>query len=268
MIVAHRYAWPAIAIMGIGLLNLALILKAAQTDMPLQPPWIMGIVAGLYIVLALVAQGLSGRAILLLGAMIAVHGVFALLMGWGYSAVEGIPRAFLAAWQHGLWNYLPGTALQFGYACFVAIMLDLWLEAQSETHAPSCAAPDVEEAEDILYFMDIAQAPDISAALGVAASIPGIAGVLAANESLAMATGVWAADPIGAWQRVQGLARHLGNGRASVPLGEALLLFHMQEKAVVAMLISSQITPVAAHYVLRELWSRSQKEWTNPNEEE
>lgn len=266
MIVAQRYAWPAIAIMGIGLLNLALILKAAQANMPLQPPWIMAVIVCLYVSLALIAQGFSMRAFLLLGAMIAAHSVFALLMGWGYSAVEGVPRAWLAAWQHGLWNYLPGTALQFGFACFVAIMLDLWLDAQSVTHTPSCATLDAEDSDDIAYDLDIAQAPDLSAALGLAASIPGIAGVLAANESLALASGIWAADPIGAWKRVHGLAQHFGNGLDSLPLGEALLLFHMQDKAVVAMLISSQITPVAAHNVLRELWSRSQKEWTNHEE--
>ena len=37
MSLERRLAWPAMAIMGVGILTLATTLKAAQADMPMQP---------------------------------------------------------------------------------------------------------------------------------------------------------------------------------------------------------------------------------------
>ena len=128
MSLERRQSWPALAIMAVGILTLALVLRHAQSDLPVQPTWIMGVLAGLYAVLAVLAEGFTWRSVVLLAALLAAHAFMALLMGWGYSAIEKEPRDIVAAIQHGLWDYLPGTALQFGFACVLGIVLHGQLE--------------------------------------------------------------------------------------------------------------------------------------------
>lgn len=256
MSLERRLAWPALAIMGVGILTLATTLKAAQADMPMQPQWIMGALVGLYLVLALLAEGFRWRSPVLLAAMLAAHAFTALLMGWGYSAVEGHPRAFVPALQHGLWDYLPGTALQFGFACLVGIVLDMWLEPRPDVSAED-AAGDEAALPALEPLPDLGGAADLPAALQAAVSLRGIAGALAAATE-PLAAGVWAGDPAAAWRRVRAIVARGGAGLHSVPLGEVSLLVRSEEGRVAALLVTGEVGQPAAHEVLRQLWAAGQ----------
>jgi hypothetical protein len=256
MSLERRLAWPAMAIMGVGILTLATTLKAAQADMPMQPQWIMGALVGLYLVLALLAEGFHWRSPALLAAMLAAHAFTALLMGWGYSAVEGQARAFVPALQHGLWDYLPGTALQFGFACLVGIVLDMWLEPRAG--APEDGASADEAVLPVLEALpELAGAADLPAALEAAVSVCGIAGALVAADE-PMSAGVWAGDPRAASQRVRAIAARGGAGLYSVPLGDVSLLVRSEDGRVAALLVTGEVGQPAAHEVLRQLWAARQ----------
>jgi hypothetical protein len=256
MILERRQSWPALAIMCVGLLTLSITLKAAQQDMPVQPQWLLGALAGLYVVLAGLAEGLTWRAAVLLGAMLAAHALMALLMGWGYAAVEGEPRALAAALQHGTWDYLPGTALQFGFACLTGIVLDVWLEPLEEEEGEE--AEEVEAEAEAAPGPDLSAAADMAAGLELAVGVPGVAGALyAAGESLA--AGVWARDPQAALQRVQAVVTRSGAGLNSLPLEAVSLLTRSEEGRVAALLVTPEIEQPAAHDLLRQLWAIGQR---------
>jgi len=255
MIVERRQSWPALAIMCVGILTLAITLKAAQQDMPVQPSWVLGILAALYAVLAVLAEGFVWRSFVLLGAMLAAHAFMALLMGWGYAAVEGTPRAFLPALEHGLWDYMPGTALQFGFACLLGIVLDVWLEPRQQEALPE-AAPEPEPAGQ--PAPDLSGAADMAAGLELAASVPGVAGALyAASE--AQAAGVWARDPLAARQRVQAVVARSGAGLNTLALEAVSLVTHAEDGQVAALLVTAALDQAAAHDLLRQLWAIGQR---------
>jgi len=259
MILERRQTWPAVAIMGVGILSLAITLKAAQADMPIPAPWVMGALAGLYVVLALLAEGFRWQSLLVLAAMLAAHAFMALLMGWGYAAVEGHPRTFVPALQHGLWEYLPGTALQFGFACLMGIVLDAWLEPVPLTEGEACepeAAPRAAPAA----LLDLPDAAGLAAMLEAAVSLPGVAAALAAAETVQSA-GVWARDPEAAWQRVRALITAGGTGLHSVPLQDASLLTRSEEGRAAALLVTAALDQPTEHDLLRQLWAAAEREW-------
>ena len=257
MILERRQSWPALAIMCVGILTLAITLKAAQQDMPVQPVWILGALVALYVVLAGLAQGLAWRALALLGAMLAAHAFMALLMGWGYAAVEGSPRALVPALQHGLWDYLPGTALQFGFACLLGIVLDVWLEPQPEEAADE-AEPEPEAAPSAEPFPDLSAAADVAAGLERTVAVPGVAAALyAAGEPLA--TGIWARDPQAALRRVQSVVTRGGAGLNTLPLQTVSLVTRAEDGKTAALLVTAELTQPAAHDLLRQLWGIGQR---------
>ncbi len=245
-----RQIWPALAIMGVGILALAVTLKAAQADMPMQPTWIMGALAGLYLVLALLAEGFHWRSLVLLAAMALAHAFTALLMGWGYAAVEGHPRALIPALQHGLWDYLPGTALQFGFACLVGIALDVRLEPGVEDAEEEPEEPEAEPAPG----PDLSGAADLPAVLAAAVACVGVAAALVAADTV-QAAGVWAGDPQAAWRRVQAMVARGGTGLHSLPLGEVSLLIRSEDGRTAAVLVTAELDQPGAHDILRQLWN-------------
>lgn len=253
----RRQSWPALAIMCVGILTLAITLRAVQQDMPVNPPWILGVLAALYAVLALLAEGFTLRSLTLLGAMLVSHLFMALLMGWGYSAVENEPRAFVPAAQHGLWDYLPGTALQFGFACLVGIVLDAWLEPQLEESVDE--ADEGDAAEPDAELPDLAAAADVPAALALAVTVPGVAGALvSAGEP--QAAGIWARDPQAAHQRLDAITSHAGAGLNSIPLDAVSLISRAENGHLAALLVTRAQDPAGAHALLRGLWTVLERE--------
>jgi len=232
-----RQIWPALAIMGVGILALAVTLKAAQADMPMQPTWIMGALAGLYLVLALLAEGFHWRSLVLLAAMALAHVFTALLMGWGYAAVEGNARALI-------------PALQFGFACLVGIALDVRLEPGVEDAEEEPEEPEAEPAPG----PDLSGAADLPAVLAAAVACVGVAAALVAADTV-QAAGVWAGDPQAAWRRVQAMVARGGTGLHSLPLGEVSLLIRSEDGRTAAVLVTAELDQPGAHDILRQLWN-------------
>jgi hypothetical protein len=251
----RRQAWPALAIMGIGILTLALTLKSAQHDMPVQPQWIMAAVAALYAGLALVAEGFRWQSPVVFVAMLAAHAFMALLCGWGYSALEGTPRELVPAFQHGLWDYLPGTALQFGFSCLLGIVLDVSLEPRSE---PAVCEPETVAVVATTPLPDLAAVTDPQAALDAVLGVKGVAGALLAGPD-ARGSGAWARDPQAAAQRVQALVARGGSGLHSIPVGGVSLLTRAENGRLVALLVTPAISQGDAHELLRVLWAVGQQ---------
>jgi hypothetical protein len=252
----RKEAWPAVAILFIGTLSLGITLKAAQQDMPLDPVWIMGALAGLYVVLAAIAGGLTWRFPVVLVAMLASHAVTALLMGFGYAAVEGRALDAYQALIHGLWNYIPGTALQFGFACILGITLQGQLEPVEEQD--ECE----EEPEEALSLqvVDLTAAQDAQSAVNALTVVPQVAGALLAEAGV-YAGGIWERDPAAALARVQALLSRTGAGLNSFPLSQANLLTRTQHGVVAALLVTDEMEQQAAHALLRELWNVGERLW-------
>lgn len=256
----RRQAWPALMIMGVAVITLAVTLKAAQQDMPVQPVWVMGVLAGLYVVLGLLAEGLTWRTAVLVAAMPVMHLFMALLMGWGYAAVEGQPRGLVGALQHGLWDYLPGTALQFGFACMLGIVIDVWLEPvpeHEEAEAEEIPAPEP--------LPEVGQAGNLAEAVGRLMAAPGVAAALAAADDV-QAAGVWERDPQGALQRVLAVTSRSGEGLNTLSLDAVSLLTRAEGGQVAALLVGREIEQTQAHELLRQLWAVGQREWQKPVE--
>lgn len=258
----RRQAWPALMIMGVAVLTLAVTLKAAQQDMPVQPVWVMGVLAGLYVVLGLLAEGFTWRTAVLVAAMPLTHLFMALMMGWGYAAVEGQPRGVVEALQHGLWDYLPGTALQFGFACMLGIVLDVWLEP-----VPEREEPEAEEVPARRPVPEIAQADSLADALSRLVAVPGVAAALAGADDV-QAAGVWERDPQAALQRVLGVTSRSGAGLNTLSLDAVSLLTRAEDGQVAALLVGRDIEQTQAHELLRQLWAVGQREWQKPVEAE
>jgi hypothetical protein len=252
----RREAWPAVAILFIGVLTLGITLKAAQQDMPLEPLWIMGVLVGLYVVLAGLAGGLTWRFPVVLSAMLAAHAVMALLLGWGYAAVEGRALDAYQALVHGLWNYIPGTALQFAFACIVGITLQGQLEPREELEG-------CEEAPEEALFVqtvDLSTAQDAQSAVNALTAVPQVPGALLAGADV-FGGGIWERDPAGALARVQALLSLTGAGLNSFPLSQANLLTRTQSGQVAALLVTDEVDRETAHALLRELWNVGDRLW-------
>lgn len=259
----RKEAWPAVGILFIGTLTLGITLKAAQQDMPLYPTWIMGVLAGLYLVLAVTAGGLTWRMPVVLVGMLAAHALTALLMGWGYAAVEGQGRDAYQALVHGLWNYIPGTALQFGFACILGIALQGQLERAGEQE-------DHEEEEPtglLLPVPDLTNVESAQTAVNALTFIPQVPGALLAGAGV-FGGGIWQRDPAAALGRVQALLSLTGAGLNSLPLSEATLLTRMQHGQVAALLVADEVDRQTAHALLRELWNVGERLWPRQGDDQ
>ena len=248
MMLGRRQAWPAVAIMGVAILALAVALKGGQADMLLEPPWLMGAVAGLYLLLALGLGGVSWRWPVLFLAMIAAHLFMALLMGWGYSAVEGESRTLYQAAGHGLWDYAPGTALQIGFAGVLGSVLAALLQPQAQW---SASVPGLGPAPPALP--DLSGAADVQAAVDLACEAEGVAGALLSGEAV-VGGGIWQRDPEGALARVRAVSSKAGSGLSSFHFDQAGLIVRSEEERTAALLVGGEVKNEAAHDLLKGLW--------------
>jgi len=247
----RREAWPAAVLLGLGVLTLGTVLKAAQENMPLEPLWLMGVLVGLYVVLAFTAGQLTWRTPVVFASMLLGHAVLALLMGWGYAAVEGAGRGAYEALVHGLWDYMPGTALQFGFACVLGIIVD----AQLETVVSPVADEETEDEEfRIEDVPDLSSLSDAQTAVRALSAIPGVGAALLAGAQV-HGGGVWESDPAAAWSRVRALVARTGAGLTSFPLGQVSLLARSENGHTAAILVTEAIGQQLAHALLRELWT-------------
>ena len=249
----RREAWPAALILGIGILTLGTTLKAAQQNMPLEPLWLMGVLVALYGALAVGAALFTLRTLAVFCAMLLSHAVMALLMGWGYAAVEGTGLGGYQALVHGLWDYMPGTALQFGFACVVGMITAAQLEPLEEPTEEEPAALDE-------GFPRLAEIADPQAAVEALCTAPGIAGALLA-DGVVHGGGVWAPDPQGALARVQAIASRTGAGLNSLPVGQVNLLVRTEGTWTAALLLDAALDQPTAHALLRELWQVGERAW-------
>jgi hypothetical protein len=258
----RREAWPAAVLLGIGVLTLGTVLKAAQENMPLEPLWLMGALIGLYVVLAFTAGRLTWRTPVVLASMLIGHAVMALLMGWGYAAVEGVGRAASAALVHGLWDYMPGTALQFGFACVLGIIVD----AALETIVPAVQAEEDDEGFSIEDVPDLSILSDAQTAVTALSAIPGVGAALLAGAT-AHGGGVWESDPLAAASRVRALLSRTGAGLNAFPLGQVNLLARNENGHAAAILVTDAIGQQLAHALLRELWTVGERLWVTASSE-
>lgn len=254
----YRAAWPAVAISGTALLTLAIVLNALQAPLPVEPVWIVAVIGGVYLLLALGLCGLTWHWPVTFALMAAAHALAALLMGWGYAAVQGVSWGAVPAFTHGLWDSLPGTALQAAFALLTGPVIAAALKGAPHANVADdedVIYEDEEEEEDT----DAAVVPDFSSvtsrqeAVELACTTPGVAGaVIAAGETFG--SGVWAADPHGAAQRARLLGDRCGSGLASVTAGEAILAVRCEQDRVVALLAQVQTSVAVLHEVLRRLY--------------
>lgn len=246
----RREAWPAVTILGVGLLALGLALKSGQADMPLEPTWILGAVAGFYALLALGLGGASWRWPATFGIMAAGHAVLALLLGWGYAAVGGQALDAYGALVHGLWDYLPGTALQVGFAGVLGTVAAAWLTAPC---ASVCMIIDGPEPELIcLPDLDgLAPAEAVQAACG----LPPVGAALVSRGDLIAAAGAWGTDPATSRTRLASLKQVTGSGLETLTWDGATLILRSEEDALAAVLVTAQLPGELAHELLRRLWA-------------
>lgn len=253
MILGRRESWPALGILGVGLLTLALVLKANQQDLPLQPTWLMGVPFAVYFVIQMIAQGITGGAFLGVLLMALAHVFMALLMGLGYSAVEGQPRTVYEALQSGLWAYTPGTALQFAFSCLTGVVLAAWHANHPETLVASpCDDPEP------LFLPNLQEAPTLAAAVSLAAGVPGVGAAMLSSSAL-VASGAWERDPEAALARIEALGSRTGHGLNSISLDCVWLLVRSEPGKIAALLVGSQVSRPCAHDLLRDLWAASER---------
>lgn len=253
MILGRRESWPATMILGIALVVLAMALKGVQGDIPVEPQWLMAADAGLLLVMALTMAGFTWRCPVAFAVMLLAHALLALLMGWGYSAVEGVSRDPYAAVQHGLWNYLPGTALQLGFAIAVGAVAVAWLTGPAQPAPAVPPAPEIASGEPTLP--DLAQADGPAEAVQWVCALPEIGAALLAQDGAVFAAGAWERDPMAALQRTLALARRVGQGLNSYHLNGALLVVRWEGTHVVALLATRALPPETVHQIVRDLWA-------------
>lgn len=247
----RRESWPAMMILGIALVALAMALKDVQGDIPVEPQWLMAADAGVLLLVSLVMAGLTWRWPAALAVMVASQAFLALLMGWGYSAVEGVSRDPYAAVQHGLWDYLPGTALQLGFAVALGAVLVAWL-TDSSPRTP--AESQADEAEGVA-LPDLAGADGPAAAVSRACEVREVGAALIAQEEAIFAAGAWQRDPAAALARAMSLSRLVGQGLNSYNLDGTVLVVRWEGTHVVALIATSSLSSVAINELVRGLWA-------------
>jgi hypothetical protein len=245
----RRQAWPAVLLMGFGMLTLALALKSSQGDVLLEPHWLMAIPALLYVGLGLALGGLTWRWPVLTALMASLQVLAALLLGWGYSAMEGAAREPYDALVHGLWEYAPGTALQVGWACFAGAVLAAWLQP-----APVTGEEEVAPVAEAPALPSFPQSASPTVLCERAAAVPGVAAVVIATEGSVAGGGVWERDPLAALQRLRVLRRKCGEGLQTVPLGETVLVWRCEGPHLIALLTRPTVQPEVLYGLLRALW--------------
>lgn len=136
----------ALVLLGLGLYNLALCLRAAQpglldTDLP-GYVWPLGAVV-IYAVVALFMAGANLRALLLLALCLLAHVLEALLMGLGFLVLAKQPGGLSATvLGQGLWAYPPATLLQVAFVVPFVYTLYANLHRESTADAiPLVLAP-------------------------------------------------------------------------------------------------------------------------------
>lgn len=253
-IFGRREAWPAAIILAIGILTLGITLKAAQQNMPVEPTWVMAVLVALYATQAVAAGQGTARALAVFVVMLLSHAIMALLMGWGFAAVEGNGLSGYDALAHGLWDYLPGTALQFGFTCVVGLIVAAQLEPAEEW-----------EEEEPSAFVDeelphLAEIDGPQAAVAILCAVPGISGAIL-TDGVAHAGGVWEGDPQAALSRIRAVASRTGAGLNSFPLDRVNLLVRTEDTRTAALLLDAAIDQPTAHALLRELWKVGERAW-------
>lgn len=139
-----------LVLLGIGLLGIALPLRSAQAGlaggtMPLWP----AAAAGLYLVVALVTEGLRLRALMLFATACVTHVVYAYVMGCAFVVARGAAADLpLGPLRAGLLEYPPAVLLQAAFALPLALLL---AAPRAHFHAPRCEALDrAQTAEEVL----------------------------------------------------------------------------------------------------------------------
>jgi hypothetical protein len=247
----RRESWPAMMILGIALVALAMGLKGSQGDVPVEPQWLMGAALALLLVVALVMAGVNWRWPVSYVIMVAAQAFLALLMGWGYSAVEGVSRDAYAAAQHGLWDYLPGTALQIGFAVALGAVAVAWFTRDT----PEPLGQSLSEAEGAPGLPDLAAAEGPPEAVIQACEVAEVGAALLAQDEVIFAAGAWQGDPEAALGRVMALSRVTGPGLNTYNLDGAVLLVRWEGAHVVALTATSHLPADLAHELLRDLWA-------------
>jgi len=253
MNLGRRESWPALIILGVGLLTLSLVLKANQQDLPLQPTWLMAIPVVIYVFVQIIAQGPTALALLGVVVMILAHVFLALLMGLGYSAVEGQPRTVYEALQGGLWAYIPGTALQFAFACLTGFVV-----AASHENRPESVGATLDEDPQPVLLPNLQDAPTATVAVTSAAEVPGIGAAMLSSANT-VAAGAWERDPQAALDRIQALGSRTGHGLNSISLDRVCLLVRSEPGRVAALLVGSELSRPSAYDLLRDLWAASER---------
>lgn len=245
----RRQAWPAVLLMGCGILTLALALKSGQGDVLLKPEWLMAIPAALYVGLGLALGGLSWRWPVLTVLMACLQVLAALLLGWGYSALEGAARGPYDALVHGLWEYVPGTVLQVGWACFAGAVLAAWLQPE-----PVTGETPGEPLAEVPALPSFPREASPTVLCEKAAKVGGVAAVVIATEGSVAGGGVWERNPLAALQRLRVLRRKCGEGLQTVPLGETVLVWRCEGDHLIALLARPKVVPEVLYGLLRALW--------------
>jgi hypothetical protein len=228
-----------------------MVLKSGQPDLVLQPYWLMAIPASLYLLLGLLMAGPNWRWPVAAAAMGAAQLLLALLMGWGYSAVEGQPRDAYDALAHGLWSFAPGTVLQAGYALAVGAVLVAWLTRPGEEPEPM---PDEGDAAEV-HLPDLSQAEGPQEAVAMVCALPEVGAALIRQHDALFAAGAWRRDPVAALHRANALLKRTGPGLNTFSCDEAMLLVRWENAHTVALIATTQLPPDLAHELLRGLWA-------------
>lgn len=248
----ERQSWPALLLLGVGLLTLALVLKSVQGDLPLDPPWLLAGAAGLYLLLGLLMGGATWRWPLATLVMAAGHAFLAVLMGCGYGAVEGQSRSLYDMAAHGLWDYMPGTVLQIGFAGVLGAVAVAWWTRESCTEC-YVVPPEAEPEVICLPELDPLAQPGDSLARVVA--VPEVGAALVGESEALVAAGAWERDPAAALARVRQLSRLTGSGLNTYDLGPARLLVRCEADRCAALLATSKLPTALAHELLRGVWA-------------
>lgn len=248
----RRQSWPSLLILGVGVITLALTLKGRPGAMPLEPSWLLAAAGGVYVVLGLLLGGATWRWPAVTLIMAATHALMALLMGYGYGAIEGQGRAPYEALAHGLWDYLPGTVLQVGFAGALGAVAVAWW---TRTPCTECYVVPPETEPEVICLPDLDPLAPPAESLAQVVAVEGVGAALAAEGAALVGAGAWARDPQAALARVRRLARLTGAGLNTYDLGPTRLVVRCEDDRCAAVLTTVKLPTALAHELLRGVWS-------------